>query len=299
MHASGIQRRVFQVRKVSTRALEGRELLMLDFRSPREGRAPRVDMRIGKPRLGGGDQTIRNQDAMIAGEMTDDHRIPYAVFPRQRKRIRRKLIRVGNVQRGRQRRFLPDLIWSNYLGDFQHLGLIGVQISERDRTVSCAKVDAKTKTGGHELKSRLHCGGRRKLVGPSPAGETIKSLAQFGRRRTRGHDACVVRRLLVAAYFSSISAGAIVGIRPALTRTKRGSFIDSVFQPRWTSVPENGPAPLILPINRYSSAAYPRATVTADPSLSSRKGLIARCSCRTALHPPCTTRAAAPTWASL
>src|SRR6202011_364857 len=117
-------------------------------------------MRVGKPRLGGGDQTIRNQDAMIAGEMTDDHRIPYVVFPRQRKRIRRKLIRVRNVQRGRQRRFLPDLIWSNYLGDFQYLGLIGVQISERDRTVSCAKVDAKTKTGGHELKSRLHCGGK-------------------------------------------------------------------------------------------------------------------------------------------
>jgi hypothetical protein len=30
--------------------------------------------------------------------------------------------------------------------------VIGLQIGERDRTVSCAKVDAKTETGGHELK---------------------------------------------------------------------------------------------------------------------------------------------------
>src|SRR5882757_1896103 len=119
-------------------------------------------MRVGKPRLGGGDQTIGNQDAMIVGEMTDDHRIPHVVFPRQRKRILRKLITVGDVQRGRQRRFLSDLVRSKYLGDFEYLGPIGVQISERDRTVSCAKVDAKTETGVHGRKARWHFGGGRK-----------------------------------------------------------------------------------------------------------------------------------------
>jgi hypothetical protein len=31
--------------------------------------------------------------------------------------------------------------------------------------------------------------------------------------------------------------------------------------------------------------------VTDDPSVSSRKGLISKCSCRTALHPACTIRA--------
>src|SRR6516164_7173528 len=206
-------------------------------------------MRVGKPGLGGGDQTIRDQDAVIAGEMTDYHRIPYVVFPRQRKRIRRKLIRVGNVQRGRQRRFLSDLIWSKYLGDFQYLDLIGVQIDARDRTVSCAKVDAKTETGGHELKVSVAFLGKTRAGGTSPR--------PVCRRRTSGPPTrCVARRLLIAGYFSSISAGAFVGSRPALTRTMRGSFTDSVFQPRWTRVPENGPAPLNLPIKRYSSAAY-------------------------------------------
>src|SRR5712671_3159057 len=116
-------------------------------------------MRVGKPRLGGGDQTIGNQDAMIVGEMTDDHRIPHVVFPRQRKRILRKLITVGDVQRRRQRRFLSDLVRSKYLGDFEYLGPIGVQISERDRTVSLAKGEPKTERGGKEGKARFDLGG--------------------------------------------------------------------------------------------------------------------------------------------
>src|SRR5712671_7073924 len=127
----------------------------------------------------------------------------------------------------------------------------------------------------------------------------FRSLAEFGRRRTRGHDALcrtpITRCSLLQFDLRRRDCWQPLGVDPH----QRGSFTASIFQPRWTSVPENGPAPLILPIKRYSSAAYAMATVTADPSLSSRKGLIVKCSCRTALHPPCTTRAATPTCASL
>src|SRR5271169_4142829 len=100
---------------------------------------------------------------------------------------------------------------------------------------------------------------------------------------------CVALRSLRPAYFSWTSAGAIVGSRSALTRTMRGSFTQSVFQPRWTSLPENGPAPRMFPIRRYSSAAYPMGMVTDDPSFSSRTDRILKCSYRAALHPSCTT----------
>jgi hypothetical protein len=113
---------------------------------------PGVDMRVGEPRLGGGDETIGNQNAMLASEMTSYRGVPDSVLPRQRKRILRKFIPVRDVKRGGQRRLLADLIRSKYLGDFQHLGLIGLQIGERDRTVGCTKVDAKTETCAHELK---------------------------------------------------------------------------------------------------------------------------------------------------
>ena len=95
---------------------------------------------------------------MLASEMTSYRGVPDSVLPRQRKRILRKFITVRDVERGGQRRFLADLIRSKYLGDFQHLGLIGLQIGERDRAVGCTKVDAKTETCAHELKvSVLHC----------------------------------------------------------------------------------------------------------------------------------------------
>src|SRR4029077_1252571 len=116
--------------------------------------------------------------------------------------------------------------------------------------------------------------------------------------RSHGRQQLFPLRSLLPAYFSSTSAGAIVGRRSELTRKMRGSFTPSVFQPRWTSVPENGPAPLMFPIRRYSSAAYPTGMVTDDPSFSSRTDRILKCSWRAALHPSCTTRAAAPTWAS-
>ena len=51
----------------------------------------------------------------------------------------------------------------------------------------------------------------------------------------------------------SAAAGAIVGSRPVELRKTRGRFTASVFQPWWTSTPENGAGPLILPSSRYSS----------------------------------------------
>src|ERR1700674_2182144 len=109
-------------------------------------------MRVGEPRISGGDETIGNQDDMLATEMTRYRGVPDSVLPRKRKRILRKFITVRDIKRGGQRRLLADLIRSKYLGDFEHLGLIGLQIGERDRTVGCAKVDAKTQTCAHELK---------------------------------------------------------------------------------------------------------------------------------------------------
>src|SRR6266481_5773474 len=128
-------------------------------------------MRVGEPRLGGGDKTIGNQNAMLASEMTSYRGVPDSVLPRQRKRVLRKFITVRDVKRGGQRRLLADLIPSKYLGDFQHLGLIGLQIGERDRTVGCAKVDAKTETCAHELKV-FGCvsAGHSELAGQSPTG---------------------------------------------------------------------------------------------------------------------------------
>ena len=100
-------------------------------------------------------------------------------------------------------------------------------------------------------------------------------------------------------HVTSTSAGAMAGSWSAVPRSNCGNFTISVFQPRWTSTPEKGAGPAILPTSRYSSAAYPAATWTADPSGSGRTGLMLKCSCRMALHPAWTTRAAAPTWASL
>ena len=60
---------------------------------------PGVDMRVGEPRLGGGDETIGNQDAMLASEMTGYRGIPDTVLPRQWKRILRKFITVRDVER--------------------------------------------------------------------------------------------------------------------------------------------------------------------------------------------------------
>src|ERR1700758_1499534 len=89
---------------------------------------------------------------MFPGKMTRHGDVSGLVLPRQGKRILREFITVGDVERRRQRGFLADLIGSKYLGDFQYLGVIRLQIGQRDRTVGCAKVDAKTETFAHQLK---------------------------------------------------------------------------------------------------------------------------------------------------
>src|SRR6202030_1678518 len=138
-----------------------------------------------------------------------------------------------------------------------------------DRAVRCTKIDAKTEPYAHELKVSVcvvckifgAAGSLLRLHIGSPVGPAILALP----RPAKG---CIALRSLLPAYFSSTSAGAIAGSRPGSARTMRGSLTQSVFQPRWTSVPENGPAPRMFPIRRYSSAAYPTGIVTDDPSLS-------------------------------
>src|SRR6266850_5506699 len=147
---------------------------------------PGVDMRVGEPRLGGGDETVGNQDAMLASEMTGYRGVRDSVLPRKRKRILRKFITVRDVKRGGQRRLLADLTRSKYLGDFEHLGLIGLQIGERDRIVGCTKVDAKTETCAHDLQvfGCVAC----KTFGAGRAVSLrvdIGSPADFGRRDAR------------------------------------------------------------------------------------------------------------------
>jgi hypothetical protein len=48
----------------------------------------------------------------------------------------------------------------------------------------------------------------------------------------------------------------MAGSWSAPLRSNCGSFTISVFQPRWTSTPEKGAGPAILPTSRYSSAEY-------------------------------------------
>ena len=195
---------------------------------------------------------------MLARKMTDNPGFSEAVFPRQRKRILRKFVTVWNVKRGRQRRLLADLIRSKYLGDFQYLGLIGLQVGERDRTVACTKVDAKTETCGHELKSRFHCGRTIRKIAAGPVRETLSllpsSASSYSRPATRRVGRPVAPCSLLQFDFCRRNCRQPVGVDP----TMRGSFTASVFQPRWTSVPENGAAPLILPINDTHRLDIPR-----------------------------------------
>jgi hypothetical protein len=66
------------------------------------------------------------------------------------------------------------------LGDFQYLAVIGLQIGERDRTVCCAKVDAKTEPGGHELKVSVALGGKYSDLAACLLRENTGSPAEFG-----------------------------------------------------------------------------------------------------------------------
>src|SRR5947209_8181744 len=107
-------------------------------------------MRIGEPRFSGGDEAIRNQRPVLACKMADDTAICGFILPRERERILRKFIAVRDIERRGERRSLTDSVGSKYLSDFQHLGLIRLQIGEGDRAIRRSEVDAKTEAFGHE-----------------------------------------------------------------------------------------------------------------------------------------------------
>src|SRR5215475_14363146 len=109
-------------------------------------------MRIGEPRFGGGNEAIGNKSPMLARKMADYPGISALVLPRERKRILRKFISMRDVKCRGEGRPLTDPIGSEYLSNFQHLGLIRLQIGEGDRAICGPEVDAKTEAFGHELK---------------------------------------------------------------------------------------------------------------------------------------------------
>ena len=108
-------------------------------------------MRIGKPRFGGGDEAIGNKGSMLARKMANYPDISGLVLPRERKRILWKFITMRDVKRRGEGPPITDPIGSEYLGHFQHLGLVRLQIGEGDRAIRRTKVDAETETFGHEL----------------------------------------------------------------------------------------------------------------------------------------------------
>src|SRR5215470_8538672 len=85
-----------------------------------------------------------------------------------------------------------------------------------------------------EPRSDLQAARRSSLNHRPNSPESIKIDAaltpQLGHDPLPGTRAVATRRL-PAAYFNSISAGAIVGSRSGSTRTMRGSFTESAFQP--------------------------------------------------------------------
>ena len=86
---------------------------------------------------------------VVARKVTDDRGVPGTVLPGQWKRILLELVAVRNVEGRSQCRLFADLVWSEDLGDLHNLGLIGLQIGDRDHAVACAKVDAETELGAH------------------------------------------------------------------------------------------------------------------------------------------------------
>jgi hypothetical protein len=106
-----VKERVPEVLQVATRAFEGRELLFRDVGPPGQDLLFRVDMRVGQPGLRGGHETIRHKRPVVARELTDDRGLS-GIVPGQRKRTLRELLAVRNIQRRRQRRCLPEVIWS-------------------------------------------------------------------------------------------------------------------------------------------------------------------------------------------
>jgi len=183
-----------------------------------------------KARTWRGDQTIRNKRTMLPGEMTDYDGVTDFVFPRQRKRILRKLLAVRGVQRGGQRRFSPIWFAPSIWVTSNTWALIGFQISERDRTVVVPRSMPRLKRVVMSGKSRFHCDGRREPA--APVRETSHLPHGSSRRDARYPRDCYGK-------FTSVDLrGRNCRSRPALTRTSRGSFTDPVFQPRWTAFPK-------------------------------------------------------------
>ena len=69
----------------------------------------------------------------------------------------------------------------------------------------------------------------RRMPGDAPSTRLVASSRRNRRSGRRRLSRLFGRR--DAAYFSSISAGAIVGSRSGPVRTRRGRFTESVFQP--------------------------------------------------------------------
>src|SRR5262249_40733266 len=143
----------------------------------------------------------------------------------------------------------PDLIWPNYLRDLQNLGSIGLHVGERYCAVRRTKINSKTEALAHGFKSLClqpyESVSGRDSIDLGPSSMSFIQQANVGSATDARSS---------PAYLISTSAGAIVGSRSVSNRTRCGSLIESAFQPRWTRVPVNGPAPLILLIRRYSSA---------------------------------------------
>src|ERR1700758_977642 len=137
----------------------------------------------------------------------------------------RVFIRMRQVQRRSQCRLLAQLVGCEDLGDRQDLGPIRLEIGQCDRTVAGTEVNPETESSHHD--------------GNGPAALELGDSARSA--------AC-------GRHFTSISAGAIAGSRSAAPRSNGGNSTLSDFQPRWTSTPEKGADPTILPTSRYSSA---------------------------------------------
>ena len=172
-------------------------------------------MRIGEPRFGGGDEAIGNKGSMLARKMADYPGVSGLVPPRERKRILWKFITMRDVERRGERRSFTEPVGPQYLSGFHHLGLI------QSRSVRAIAQFVVPRSMPRLKRLVMSC---RSIVALSAfaAGEVGFTgppgvSRHFGRRD--------------AAYFSSTSAGAIVGSRSRSTRTRRGRFTELVFQP--------------------------------------------------------------------
>jgi len=72
---------------------------------------------------------------VLASEVADDIRVR---LPRQSYGVRRKLLRIGNIERGGEGRHFADLVRPEELGDFNDGRLAGCEIGDRNGAVASA-----------------------------------------------------------------------------------------------------------------------------------------------------------------